>query len=180
MAARAEKIFDLWLVGWGNPMRRDDGVGHFLVRELAERLSGQPGLRVRTLAQLDPGRLEDLKDADLVIVADAGTEELAEGWSCFAVTPRDAVPPCLSHDFRLPFLLWVMEAAFQRCPPVWLLVVQGMDFRAGEGLSARAQGRALAALPQMESRILTKSVDKAAASIESCRWAGRTQDCEGV
>jgi hydrogenase maturation protease len=136
----------LWIVGYGNSHRRDDGIGPYAAIRLRGLLSGMASVHVRPCHQLDPVLVEDLKDVGGVLFIDATVAPLAWGWKRLPLQPSIDEWPYLVHDFQAPLLLGLIKAFYGRCPEAWMVSVQGEDFGIGEGLSDGARRRADAAV----------------------------------
>jgi len=134
---------ELWcIVGYGNPQRRDDGLGPHVVAELGQALKGKERLHFLVRHQLEPELAEDLAEAGQVILVDATVNRLRGGWRRTRVRPRLGDSPQLTHSFRPEFLVGLMGLFKKRPPTTWLVSIQGDDFGFGEGLSPGAQERA--------------------------------------
>ena len=132
----------LCIVGYGNRERRDDGVGPWVVDELQERPAMAGKVRLLARPQLEPDLLEDLSQAELVILVDASVECHEGGIRWTRIDPGKWRQPFLTHSLEPAFLLNLMEAVHQRSPATWLVSIQGEDFGHGEGLSLPTQERA--------------------------------------
>jgi len=141
-----ERIDSLWIVGYGNPQRRDDGIGPYAAARLRDLLSGMAAVHVRPYHQLDPVLIEDLKEVGGVWFIDATVASLAAGWQRSPLQPRIDEWPYLAHDLQPSLLLGLIRAFYGRCPEAWMVSVQGEDFGFGEGLSDGARKRADAAV----------------------------------
>jgi hydrogenase maturation protease len=157
---KCSKFDFLWIVGYGNPQRRDDGIGPYAASRLKDSLSGMRSIHILPCHQLDPTLVEDLKDVGGVLFIDATVEPLVAGWQRRALYPSIDEWPFMVHDFKAPLLLGLIKALYSRCPEAWMVSVQGEDFGFGEGLSDRARLRA------------NEAVDAIAGSVRSCRLSG--------
>jgi hydrogenase maturation protease len=142
VASQGLNLDSLWIVGYGNPQRRDDGIGLYAAIRLRELLSGMRFVHVRPYQQLDPALVEDLKDVGGVLFIDATVEPLAAGWQRTSLQPSVDEWPYLVHDLKAPLLLGLIKAFYGRSPEAWMVSVQGEDFGFGEGLSDGARKRA--------------------------------------
>ena len=118
----------LW-IGFGNPLRRDDGVGGRAARILAEE-----GLRAQACFQPLPELAIDIAAAGRVVFLDADLE-LAPG----VVRLRALDPaPCSpwSHRLDAAGLLSLAGAFDGERPEAWVLSIGILDVGIGEGLSA--------------------------------------------
>jgi hydrogenase maturation protease len=102
------------LIGFGNVLRGDDGVG---VR-VAERLGGEDlgaGVRVEAAHQLLPEHMEALREADRVVFVDAA-EDVAPGEIVVsALAPADAAAVTF-HHLTPAVLLASCAALYGRAP----------------------------------------------------------------
>ena len=137
------------VLGFGNAFRRDDGLGPWIIGRLEERLGGRPGVRLATGFHFDPGLVDDLSEADRVVLIDACVQELPGGWTWEELEPRRDAPTFL-HSCQPGFLLWLLEQVYDRRPQAWLISVQGDSFEHGRGLSPRAEQRALEVISALE------------------------------
>lgn len=143
------------LVGYGNPFRRDDGLGPYVVAGLAKLLAGQPDGRFIIRHQLEPELVDEMSEADLVVLIDATVENLPEGWKTETVMPRRDETSVMTHEVLPGFLMALLETIHNRRPTTWLVSIQGDDFDYGETLTAAATARAdqvIAALAEMIPR----------------------------
>ena len=139
------------IIGYGNPYRRDDGVGYHVINAVATRL-GRPPLALDedgldalgedidlvSLPQLLPELAETLAGYDQVIFVDAHTGAYAEDLRCTAVKPRYA-PSAFTHHMTAETLLGLTLAFTEDVPPAYLFSIRGYDFDFGLGLSAETE-----------------------------------------
>ena len=149
-----------WIIGYGNPHRRDDGIGPYVVQQLSHQLESTGKITFGSFHQLDPVLLGELQGADLVILVDATVENLEEGLRWTRVQPQRDVSPCGTHHIKPSTLLGFMEALYGRSPSTWLVSVQGEDFGHGEGLSLEAQEKAKRASAEIAQFCLREIIDK--------------------
>ena len=120
------------VIGYGNPSRRDDGVGHYVV----ERLERVVGDKVDTLAlhQLGPELAETIKDYELIIFVDAHAGEHAEG---LRVAPVKAAyrPSAFTHFMNPSSLLALAKSLYQKGPCAFTVSIRGYNFDFGTELS---------------------------------------------
>ena len=130
------------VVGYGNPIRRDDAVGLWVANRLAvkgvETVSGWP---------FAPELIARIAAADLVIFVDADVRPGPIHWR--KLRPK-AVSSVLSHDPSPEELLSWAKALFKRAPQAWLVTVPGRDFSFGEGLSRYARSAAERVIRRIE------------------------------
>ncbi|MFH1139221.1 MAG: hydrogenase maturation protease [Pseudomonadota bacterium] len=143
-SAGIEKMTDgpCCLVGYGNPDRRDDGLGPFVVAGVEKRIRDKTGFRFLRRPQLDVDLVEEFKEAGRVILVDAAVETSPEGLKWETVAPDLSDAPFLTHSFSPAMLLGLVELLYDRRPETWLISIQGDDFRPGRGFSREAGRRA--------------------------------------
>jgi hydrogenase maturation protease len=125
------------LIGYGNPLRRDDGLGPHIAAVIQEL--GLPKVRTRIVHQLAPEMAEELSTASRAVFVDASIESTANGVTVKPLEPGGAIG--VSHAFDPQLLLCLAQTLFGHAPRAWLIQVAGDDFGAGEGLSAAASRR---------------------------------------
>ena len=78
------------IIGYGNPLRGDDGVGWEVASRLAVIIPSEAA-HILTVHQLTPELAESVSEADLVIFIDASDVGEPGTWRCDQVKPRCAV-----------------------------------------------------------------------------------------
>jgi hydrogenase maturation protease len=136
------------IVGYGNPLRGDDGFGWHAAQRLAAVF--REGV-VHTIAchQLTPELAEPVSRAALAIFIDAAQQGPPGLLVCRRISPEPALPGALSHYLTPPMLLACAEAFYKSCPRAFLLSVSGAFFGYGEQLSSIVQ----AALPEAVEKV---------------------------
>jgi hydrogenase maturation protease len=135
------------IIGYGNPSRRDDGVGLAVVDGLRQRLGKAPleqgddgyadlGGEVDTLflQQLMPELAETLAQYDRVWFVDAhlGVYPELVRWSAVSASLD---PAMVSHHFKPQALLVLAGQLYGHAPEVELISIRGFDFDFGVELS---------------------------------------------
>ncbi len=132
-----DRLAGLVVVGIGNELRRDDGIGVCVARALAGSL-GALGARVVSLHQLVPELAVDLADARAVIFVDAAVD-LGPG-AVRVVAPGKGVgfgQP--THRAEPEALLELCAALYRKRPAAMVVSIGAADLGAGCGLSAAAR-----------------------------------------
>jgi len=140
-------VGDVLVVGYGNPLRTDDGVGP----AVAERLADDPrlaGATVLTGHQLTPELAFDASRASLVVLVDA-EDGLAPGEVSVrrleAPGGDEASGPPLTHHLDPAGLLGLARVLFGAAPPLVVVGIGTASMELGEGLTPEvdaAVGRA--------------------------------------
>jgi hydrogenase maturation protease len=120
------------VIGIGNPLRGDDGIGALL----AEQVGG------RGVQQLTPELAAELAELEAVLFIDAWLAPAGAVPRITAISP--AAGAAESHRLEPAQLLAISQALYGRTPEAHLLQVPATLFEHGNALSAEIQ----AALPQ--------------------------------
>lgn len=145
---------DLLVIGYGNELRGDDGVGPHVARRVARW--GRPGVRGVAVHQLTPELAADLSAVQRAIFVDA--EATSSGAPRLSELDAGAGAGC-GHASDPRWLLGLTRAVYGRAPRAWLLTVPVADLAFGEGLSAAARRGAAAALRLIRSLSLPTSTN---------------------
>ncbi len=141
------------VIGCGNTLRRDDGVG-YLVAETVARWN-RPGVSSRAVHQLVPELAEPLSEAAHAIFVDARPAHVEDDVDVRPIEPDAGATSALGH-FGDPRLLLALAATlYGRSPPAWLVTVPAVDFELGEDLSPTARrgvDQALRAVAELMER----------------------------
>ena len=124
------------VIGFGNTLRRDDGLGCLIADEIARW--NHPEVLALSVPQLTPELTLAAKDAELVVFVDARSGEGRSDVRMEPLEPPDDCGASMIHALSPQFLLGLTRAAFDCCPTAWLVSVPADDFAFGEGLSATA------------------------------------------
>jgi hydrogenase maturation protease len=142
------------VVGYGNPLRSDDGIGWHAAKLLAAdpRLDG---VRVLTHHQLAPELAEDISRASLVVLVDASAEGDPGSVRVRKVDPRRAAPATWSHHLDPQTVAGLAEALYGVTPPMVLVSVAAASFAEGDRLSDALQ-QALPAVMEVVAGVVTR------------------------
>jgi hydrogenase maturation protease len=125
---------DVLVIGYGNTLRTDDGVG----RHAAERLADDPrldGVRVVGRHQLTPELALDVSRAALVVFVDASSRPPA---GIFTVEPMERTVrhgAGWSHHLDPPSLLDLTGELYGRVPDAFVISVGVESVLLGDGMS---------------------------------------------
>ena len=161
------------VVGYGNPLRADDGLGWVVAQRLSASLDGD-GLfgDVVVLAehQLTPELAEPISRARLVLFVDAREGDQPGRVGCQVLAPTGDGSLAFSHDVDPSSLIQMARLLYGARPTAVVVSVDGDQFGYGTALSTVVQ----AAIPGVIQRIRELLVDEAvalsaSAAVESCR-----------
>jgi hydrogenase maturation protease len=141
-----EASWDLYVVGFGNPQRRDDGIGAFIVSQLKSALKSDDKIGFLTVRHPEPSIVAELQGADQILFVDATMKALTSGWQLNRIQPRLDLLPYTTHHFTPMVILGMLRMLYGKSPPTWVLTVEGCDFGFGRSLTATAKKRARSAI----------------------------------
>lgn len=126
---------EVLVIGYGNTLRQDDGVGVFA----AERIAGLnlPGVAVISCAQLSPEHVEAAARARVAVFVDAALGAPSDV-RLVAVAPAES-SVVLAHALEPPTVLALARDVYHRMPQGWLLELPALRLGFGEDLSPAAE-----------------------------------------
>jgi hydrogenase maturation protease len=147
-------FFKILIYGYGNPGREDDGLGIELANRLEEwaKQSDFPGMEFDSNYQLNIEDAEKISGKDLVIFADASTEEI-DDYLLTEVTGETEVS-FTTHAASPGYIVQLCQELFEKCPKVYLLHIKGYRWEFREGLSEKAEENLQKALSFMKDYLL--------------------------
>jgi len=160
MSSSGTPSFDLWIIGYGNPQRRDDGIGPYIVKRLQPLFEHRSDVHLLVLHQLEPDVIDTLKNAHTILFVDATVGELAKGRHWVEIQPEIKTLPCLIHQVAPSFILGLLQCLYRQTPAAWMVSLQGDDFSFGRGLSSGAQKRAEQVIGEIAEFVLTEVPEK--------------------
>jgi hydrogenase maturation protease len=123
----------LLIIGYGNPLRSDDGIGGLIAKELAKLIGGSATVLIAH--QLTPELAQPISEADLVIFIDACYEGAPGSWQCESIRAAPAPSHTFAHHLTPATLLIYTRAVFEVEPFALLVSVAGGSFEYGQNLS---------------------------------------------
>ena len=127
---------ELLVIGYGNTLRRDDGVGA-RVAETVETLR-LAGVRTLTCPQLTPELADPISRAEAVVFVDASAEGPLAHVSLRRLEPAGS-SRVLTHTADPGTLLALARDVYGRAPAAWCLTVPAEEIGFGEELSPVAR-----------------------------------------
>ncbi len=129
------EVCDLLVIGYGNTLRRDDGVGP-KVAETVEAFAW-PGVHTLSCGLLTPELADPISRARTVVFVDAAVDAPSE------VQLRKLVPAessqIMAHAADPRTMLALARDAFGHAPEAWWLTIPAEDLGIGEEFSPLAQ-----------------------------------------
>ncbi len=128
----------LLIIGYGNPLRRDDGFGWHAARRLRESMPDRD-VEVLTVQQLTPELMEPVSRAGRVIFIDARAGGEAGTLLTRPVEPDRFSGTAFTHFATPAALLGGAAELYGAHPEAVLITCAGADFGFGDELSAPVQ-----------------------------------------
>ena len=120
------------VIGYGNELLCDDGVGQRVARAVAEWRV--PNLRSLAVHQLTPELAEELVDVDRVIFVDAYTEATQQEVRVCRLEAADTVATT-GHTSDPLLLLAIAQALYNAHPQAWWVGIPAVNFELSDRLS---------------------------------------------
>ena len=137
----------LLIIGYGNTLRGDDGVGQLIAHRL-EAILGSNGILIIACHQLTPELVETISRADEVVFVDVTEDGQAGDIRSFALQPETAAG-AFTHNISPSALLAASANLYGVCPRGQVISISGTHFDYGETLSLPVEK----AIPQAVSLI---------------------------
>ncbi|VXD24756.1 conserved hypothetical protein [Planktothrix serta PCC 8927] len=123
------------IIGYGNPIRGDDGIGQAVIAELEQW--NLANVRSQSLHQLTPEIAAEMAEVDTVIFVDACLEGETVNLTSLEALPSDLFN--WGHSLNPRSLLSLTQFLYQKAPQAWLIAIPGENFELSETLSEKAQ-----------------------------------------
>ncbi len=136
------------VVGIGNVLRRDDGLGPQTAALVDEIGFDGRDVSTLTLPQIDITLANSLASVDFVVFVDARIQDSDDEITTVHCEPTkdDAHLSHTSHALSIPSLIAITRELYGKAPNCYMVLPKGYDFAIGEQLSPRAEAnRQLAA-----------------------------------
>jgi len=141
----------IFIITYGNPLRRDDGAGILLAEQL-EQLWTASGIEVErlTVHQLTAELADEMTHDEFqaIVFVDSRALVLDDGPTSIQLqsVSSDEANLNLGYYMSPATLLMIARLMYGVRLPAWLITVPGVDFRHGEGISETVQ-KALSHIP---------------------------------
>jgi hydrogenase maturation protease len=129
-------MFNVLVIGYGNPLRGDDGVGQVVARAILEWQV--PNVKVLTLHQLTPELADDLAQIDTVYFVDACMDTTLEHPRVREISSNYTARSA-SHYSSPRDLITVAKRLYGCTARAYTIEVPAESFELSEGLSVKAQ-----------------------------------------
>jgi hydrogenase maturation protease len=135
------------IIGYGNTLRGDDGVGQHIVRRL-EVKNYRETVDIMTVHQLTPELVEPISKAEVVIFVDATEEGDPGDFRCVRVVP-EITEGAFTHNVSPASLLTAAFDLYGVRPQGILVTITGVKFDYGEEMSPQVE----AVIPEVMAKI---------------------------
>jgi hydrogenase maturation protease len=162
------------VVGYGNPLRGDDGVGWHVAAALARdpRLAGAV---VIARHQLTPELAEDVARSGLLVLVDACAGDGEPGTVRIrSIAVRAKPAPAWSHHLEPAALIALAQVLCGAAPPAVLVTVTGARFDQADQLTAAVLSVLPGVVDAVAALIVEAAVDDRAASGGSADGTGHS------
>jgi hydrogenase maturation protease len=137
------------VIGYGNTLAGDDGVGCLVADTLACR-PWRDGVQIVTAYQLYPEMAEQISTVERLIFVDARVDGVPGDIHEEAVVSPTADSQAFTHHLTPSQLLWMAQTLYGRSPEsARLVTITGQNFDLGVGLSPLIAER----LPDLLARV---------------------------
>jgi hydrogenase maturation protease len=135
------------ILGYGNPLRSDDGLGWQVAVQLF-RANRSPEVLVLPCHQLTPELAEPIGRAETVLFIDCTRQGTPGDFHCEQIRSQTA-PVSFTHHVSPAGLLDLSSELYGCCPKGYLLTITGESFEMGDSLSPTVYER----LPELKARV---------------------------
>jgi len=135
------------VLGYGNPLRADDGLGWQVAVELF-RANASADVHVIPCHQLTPDLAEAASFAELVLFIDCSRTGIPGELRCEEIFSQSG-PTSFTHDLSPAVLLALAAELFGVCPKAYLFSICGENFETGEELSETVSRR----VPELKTMV---------------------------
>ena len=136
------QLFSILIIGYGNNLRSDDGVGRYLAEIIDQQQL--PSVKTLSVHQLTPELVLEITEAQAVIFIDANVSLTSEITLQYLEASQDKTR--LGHTSNPEQLLALGQNLYNKLPPAWLLTIPTTNFEFGETFSDLTQAAIAPAL----------------------------------
>ncbi len=147
---------EILVIGYGNPLRGDDGIGCVVAEEIARRIT-DPQSKVQVVAchQLNPELAEAIAETRAVIFVDASAELKPGEVKVRSVTADRFSPAGITHHMKPSALLATASEIYGQAPPATAVVIGAASFDIGMELTPLVKAAVRHATVAVEKQIAT-------------------------
>lgn len=145
---------DVLVIGYGNPLRGDDGVGCLVAEEVAKHIF-DPESKVKVVAchQLNPELAEAVAETRAVIFVDASVDLSPGEVKVSNIAPDRFSPATITHHMKPSALLATASELFGQAPPAKAVAIGAVSFDMGMQLTPPVRGAISRAMQAIQKEI---------------------------
>ena len=139
--AQKSAIKKFLIIGYGNTLRSDDGLGPYIVKKLRNKLYNfRKNIKIMSLPQLDVTLASQISKTDIVLFVDANSGTTDELVSIERIKPQTSPVRLnyISHKIDIPTLLRASLDWFGIEPVCYIVMPKGFNFAIGDSISEKA------------------------------------------
>lgn len=155
------------VIGYGNSLRGDDGLGWMVADLLADGRPAWPGVEVIRTHQLTPELAHTVAHCTLAVFVDAACDLAPGQVAVRRVLPAAPRGGSLGHHFDPPQLLHYAHALYGQCAESWTISAGGAEWGCCERLSASLRKALPRVLHKIDMLLAARVPRQAAAEIGS-------------
>jgi hydrogenase maturation protease len=141
------------VVGYGNPLRADDGLGCHVARQVAHDFRGDERVEVVPCHQLAPEIAKEIAESEFAIFIDATTEGEPGTITETSVLPDTSFAGTFTESMSPETLLASAKALYGACPAAVVFKMTGWCFDFGEQMSVVVSERLQSLVRMIEKNI---------------------------
>lgn len=128
----------IFIYGYGNPGRQDDGLGNLFVEKISEwvQQEGFENFKFDSNYQLNIEDAAEIAGFDIVIFVDASVEDIQDV-VLDEITPKTKVEFSM-HSVSASYVVQLCNDIYKESPRAYLLHIKGYEWEFREGVTARA------------------------------------------
>jgi hydrogenase maturation protease len=123
------------IIGFGNPLRSDDGIGWIAADQLRDQIEDSE-IEILTCHQLHPELADRIADAQRVIFIDASIGDRPGMLEVQSIASVPYSPGSFSHQLDPARLLACTWELYRHSPEAFVVTVTGEDFGYGSNLTS--------------------------------------------
>ncbi len=126
---------EILVVGWGNPLRADDGLGCHVARQIRQHFKNDPRVEIAPCHQLGPELADRLADAAFVVFVDACAQGTPGTITERAIEPERQFSGDFGQHLTPGVLLAAAKTLHGKAPDAVMFTMAGWCFEFGERMS---------------------------------------------
>jgi hydrogenase maturation protease len=129
------------IIGFGNILRKDDGLGPKAVDLLNEIIFDGRDVNTMTLPQIDITLAKELASVDFAIFVDARIDDSNDSVIIehLELNELNTQLGHTSHSLSIPSLIGLTRELYENTPDCYMVTPKGYDFSIGESFSPEAE-----------------------------------------